>query len=154
MLDVLMVTMSLIATFAMMFLAYFLYEYHIKITELESQIAKFKQICATLNTKKETLENSLRTGRAGYQELWNKYDESEKNCKIISDMHIEANDQTIHYMKMVDSQVELVDVLCDDYGIDLKTRFGGEEPSYKPVKLYFKLKKRGRLIKTPVVTEE
>ena len=153
MLDVLMVTMSLIATFAMMFLAYFLYEYHIKITELESQIAKFKQICATLNTKKDTLENSLRTGRAGYQELWNKYDESEKHCKVNSDMHIEANDEAIHFMKMVDSQVELVDVLCDDYGIDLKTRFG-EHPSYMPVKVYFNRKKRGRLIKTPVVTEE
>ena len=153
MLDVLMVTMSLIATFAMMFLAYFLYEYHIKVTELESQIAKFKQICATLNTKKETLENGLHTRRARYQELLVKYDESEKNCKVLSDMGIKANDQAIHFMKMVDSQVELIDVLCDDYGIDLKTRFG-EHPSYMPVKVYFKLKKRGRLIKTPVVTEE
>ena len=107
-----MVTMSLIATFAMMFLAYFLYEYHIKITELESQIAKFKQICATLNTKKDTLENSLRTGRAGYQELWNKYDESEKNCKIISDLQMEATDSTVTYMKMVDELVYLIDWYC------------------------------------------
>ena len=115
MLDVLMVTMSLIATFAMMFLAYFLYEYHIKITDLESQIAKFKQICATLNTKKDTLENSLRTGRAGYQELWNKYDESEKNCKVLSDMGMKANDATVTYMKMVDELVETVDRLVSSY---------------------------------------
>ena len=146
MLDVLMVTMSLIATFAMMFLAYFLYEYHIKITELESQIAKFKQICATLNTKKDTLENSLRTGRAGYQELWNKYDESEKNCKIISDMHIEANDQTIHYMKMVDELVLSIDRLVDSYPSVFSTKSFGN--------LYAKLKERGTLIKEPVLTEE
>tara|TARA_R100001480_G_C4609175_1_gene164453 strand:+ start:64 stop:504 length:441 start_codon:yes stop_codon:yes gene_type:complete len=146
MLDVLMVTMSLIATFAMMFLAYFLYEYHIKITELESQIAKFKQICATLNTKKDTLENSLRTGRAGYQELWNKYDESEKNCKIISDMHIEANDQTIHYMKMVDELVLSIDRLVDSYPSVFSTKSFGN--------LYAELKERGTLIKEPVLTEE
>jgi len=146
MLDVLMVTMSLIATFAMMFLAYFLYEYHIKITELESQIAKFKQICATLNTKKETLENSLRTGRAGYQELWNKYDESEKNCKIISDMHIEANDQTIHYMKMVDKLVLSIDRLVDSYPSVFSTKSFGN--------LYAELKERGTLIKEPVLIEK
>ena len=146
MLDVLMVTMSLIATFAMMFLAYFLYEYHIKITELESQIAKFKQICATLNTKKETLENSLRTGRAGYQELWNKYDESEKNCKIISDMHIEANDQTIHYMKMVDELVLSIDRLVDSYPSVFSTKSFGN--------LYAELKERGTLIKEPVLIEK
>ena len=146
MLDVLMVTMSLIATFAMMFLAYFLYEYHIKITELESQIAKFKQICATLNTKKETLENSLRTGRAGYQELWNKYDESEKNCKIISDMHIEANDQTIHYMKMVDELVLSIDRLVDSYPSVFSTKSFGN--------LYAELKEKGTLIKEPVLIEK
>jgi len=146
MLDVLMVTMSLIATFAMMFLAYFLYEYHIKITELESQIAKFKQICATLNTKKDTLENSLRTGRAGYQELWNKYDESEKNCKIISDMHIEANDQTIHYMKMVDELVLSIDRLVDSYPSVFSTKSFGN--------LYAELKERGTLIKEPVLIEK
>ena len=141
-----MVTMSLIATFAMMFLAYFLYEYHIKITELESQIAKFKQICATLNTKKDTLENSLRTGRAGYQELWNKYDESEKNCKIISDMHIEANDQTIHYMKMVDELVLSIDRLVDSYPSVFSTKSFGN--------LYAELKERGTLIKEPVLIEK
>ena len=146
MLDVLMVTMSLIATFAMMFLAYFLYEYHIKITELESQIAKFKQICATLNTKKDTLENSLRTGRAGYQELWNKYDESEKNCKIISDMHIKANDQTIHYMKMVDELVLSIDRLVDSYPSVFSTKSFGN--------LYAELKERGTLIKEPVLIEK
>jgi len=146
MLDVLMVTMSLIATFAMMFLAYFLYEYHIKITELESEIAKFKQICATLNTKKDTLENSLRTGRAGYQELWNKYDESEKNCKIISDMHIEANDQTIHYMKMVDELVLSIDRLVDSYPSVFSTKSFGN--------LYAELKERGTLIKEPVLIEK
>jgi len=146
MLDVLMVTMSLIATFAMMFLAYFLYEYHIKVTELESQIAKFKQICATLNTKKDTLENSLRTGRAGYQELWNKYDESEKNCKIISDMHIEANDQTIHYMKMVDELVLSIDRLVDSYPSVFSTKSFGN--------LYAELKERGTLIKEPVLIEK
>lgn len=146
MLDVLMVTMSLIATFAMMFLAYFLYEYHIKITELESQIAKFKQICATLNTKKDTLENSLRTGRAGYQELWNKYDESEKNCKIISDMHIEANDQTIHYMKMVDELVLSIDRLVDSYPAVFSTKSFGN--------LYAELKEKGTLIKEPVLIEK
>ena len=146
MLDVLMVTMSLIATFAMMFLAYFLYEYHIKITELESQIAKFKQICATLNTKKDTLENSLRTSRAGYQELWNKYDESEKNCKIISDMHIEANDQTIHYMKMVDELVLSIDRLVDSYPSVFSTKSFGN--------LYAELKERGTLIKEPVLIEK
>ena len=146
MLDVLMVIMSLIATFAMMFLAYFLYEYHIKITELESQIAKFKQICATLNTKKDTLENSLRTGRAGYQELWNKYDESEKNCKIISDMHIEANDQTIHYMKMVDELVLSIDRLVDSYPSVFSTKSFGN--------LYAELKERGTLIKEPVLIEK
>ena len=145
MLDVLMVTMSLIATFAMMFLAYFLYEYHIKITELESQIAKFKQICATLNTKKDTLENSLRTGRAGYQELWNKYDESEKNCKIISDIQMKSNDQVVHYMKMVDELVESIDRLVSSYPAVFSTESFG--------KLYTKLKKRGRLIKTPVIDE-
>ena len=146
MLDVLMVTMSLIATFAMMFLAYFLYEYHIKITELESQIAKFKQICATLNTKKDTLENSLRTGRAGYQELWNKYDESEKNCKIISDMHIEANDQTIHYMKMVDELVLSIDRLVDSSPAVFSTKSFGN--------LYAELKEKGTLIKEPVLIEK
>jgi len=146
MLDVLMVTMSLIATFAMMFLAYFLYEYHIKVTELESEIAKFKQICANLNTKKDTLENSLRTGRAGYQELWNKYDESEKNCKIISDMHIEANDQTIHYMKMVDELVLSIDRLVDSYPSVFSTKSFGN--------LYAELKERGTLIKEPVLIEK
>ncbi len=153
MLDVLMVTMSLIATFAMMFLAYFLYEYHIKITELESQIAKFKQICATLNTKKDTLENSLRTGRAGYQELWNKYDESEKNCKIISDLQMEATDSTVTYMKMVDELVYIIDWYCENQSIFNKD--GVDYKSARPsLLLYHKLKNRGRLIKTPVVTEE
>ena len=153
MLDVLMVTMSLIATFAMMFLAYFLYEYHIKITELESEIAKFKQICANLYTKKDALETDIRRMRGKYQNLWVKYNESEENSRVISKLQMEANDTALTYMKMVDSQVELIDVLCDDYGIDLKVRFG-EEPSYMPVKLYFKLKKRGRLIKTPVLIEK
>ena len=149
MLDVLMVTMSLIATFAMMFLAYFLYEYHIKITDLESQIAKFKQICATLNTKKDTLENSLRTGRAGYQELWNKYDESEKNCKVLSDMGMKANDATVTYMNMVDELVETVDRLVSSYPY-----YGEDIPNEEFGKLYARLKKRGTLIKTRVVTEE
>ena len=138
MLDVLMVTMSLIATFAMMFLAYFLYEYHIKITELESEIAKFKQICANLNTKKDALETDIRRMRAKYQDLWVKYNESEENSRVISKLQMEANDATLTYMKMVDELVESIDRLVSSFPDVFSTDSFGE--------LYARLKKRGKLV--------
>ena len=140
MLDVLMVTMSLIATFAMMFLAYFLYEYHIKITELESEIAKFKQICANLNTKKDALETDIRRMRGKYQNLWVKYNESEENSRVISKLQMEANDATLTYMKMVDELVGTIDSLVTGYPYD------GELPPEDFGKLYARLKKRGNLV--------
>jgi len=138
MLDVLMVTMSLIATFAMMFLAYFLYEYHIKITELESEIAKFKQICANLNTKKDALETDIRRMRAKYQDLWVKYNESEENSRVISKLQMEANDTALTYMKMVDELVESIDRLVSSFPDVFSTDSFGE--------LYARLKKRGKLV--------
>jgi len=138
MLDVLMVTMSLIATFAMMFLAYFLYEYHIKITELESEIAKFKQICANLNTKKDALETDIRRMRGKYQNLWVKYNESEENSRVISKLQMEANDATLTYMKMVDELVESIDRLVSSFPDVFSTDSFGE--------LYARLKKRGKLV--------
>ena len=153
MLDVLMVTMSLIATFAMMFLAYFLYEYHIKITELESEIAKFKQICANLNTKKDALETDIRRMRAKYQDLWVKYNESEENSRVISKLQMEANDTALTYMKMVDELVYIIDWYCENQSIFNKD--GVDYKSARPsLLLYHKLKNRGWLINTPVVTEE
>tara|TARA_R100001594_G_scaffold20961_2_gene40507 strand:- start:178 stop:618 length:441 start_codon:yes stop_codon:yes gene_type:complete len=138
MLDVLMVTMSLIATFAMMFLAYFLYEYHIKITELESEIAKFKQICANLNTKKDALETDIRRMRGKYQNLWVKYNESEENSRVISKLQMEANDTALTYMKMVDELVESIDRIVDAPSYEFTT--------YSFGKLYARLKKRGKLV--------
>jgi len=138
MLDVLMVTMSLIATFAMMFLAYFLYEYHIKITELESEIAKFKQICANLNTKKDALETDIRRMRAKYQDLWVKYNESEENSRVISKLQMEANDTALTYMKMVDELVESIDRLVSSFPDVFSTDSFCE--------LYARLKKRGKLV--------
>ena len=153
MLDVLMVTMSLIATFAMMFLAYFLYEYHIKITELESEIAKFKQICANLNTKKDALETDIRRMRGKYQNLWVKYNESEENSRVISKLQMEANDTALTYMKMVDKLVYIIDWYCENQSIFNKD--GVDYKSARPsLLLYHKLKNRGWLINTPVVTEE
>ncbi len=153
MLDVLMVTMSLIATFAMMFLAYFLYEYHIKITELESEIAKFKQICANLNTKKDALETDIRRMRGKYQNLWVKYNESEENSRVISKLQMEANDTALTYMKMVDELVYIIDWYCENQSIFNKD--GVDYKSARPsLLLYHKLKNRGWLINTPVVTEE
>ena len=153
MLDVLMVTMSLIATFAMMFLAYFLYEYHIKITELESEIAKFKQICANLNTKKDALETDIRRMRGKYQNLWVKYNESEENSRVISKLQMEATDATVTYMKMVDELVYIIDWYCENQSIFNKD--GVDYKSARPsLLLYHKLKNRGWLINTPVVTEE
>tara|TARA_R100000781_G_scaffold41222_1_gene28425 strand:- start:532 stop:978 length:447 start_codon:yes stop_codon:yes gene_type:complete len=140
MLDVLMVTMSLIATFAMMFLAYFLYEYHIKITELESEIAKFKQICANLNTKKDALETDIRRMRGKYQNLWVKYNESEENSRVISKLQMEANDATLTYMKMVDELVRTIDNLVTGHHIS------EELPPEEVGKLYARLKKRGKLV--------
>ena len=138
MLDVLMVIMSLIATFAMMFLAYFLYKYHIKITKLESNIAKFRHICANLNVKKDNLEDDIRKMRAGYQELWVKYNKSEENCKVISKLQLETNDSVIKYMKMVDSLVHTLSYVEEHMEVNLKYA----ELSY----LYFRLKKRGKLL--------
>ena len=153
MLDVLMVTMSLIATFAMMFLAYFLYEYHIKITELESEIEKFKQICANLNTKKDALETDIRRMRGKYQNLWVKYNESEENSRVISKLQMEANDTALTYMKMVDELVYIIDWYCENQSIFNKD--GVDYKSARPsLLLYHKLKNRGWLINTPVVTEE
>ena len=153
MLDVLMVTMSLIATFAMMFLAYFLYEYHIKITELESEIAKFKQICANLNTKKDALETDIRRMRGKYQNLWVKFNESEENSRVISKLQMEANDTALTYMKMVDELVYIIDWYCENQSIFNKD--GVDYKSARPsLLLYHKLKNRGWLINTPVVTEE
>ena len=146
MLDVLMVTMSLIATFAMMFLAYFLYEYHIKITELESEIAKFKQICANLNTKKDALETDIRKMRGKYQNLWVKYNESEENSRVISKLQMEANDTALTYMKMVDELVLSIDRLVDSYPSVFSTKSFGN--------LYAELKERGTLIKEPVLIEK
>lgn len=140
MLDVLMVTMSLIATFAMMFLAYFLYEYHIKITELESEIAKFKQICANLNTKKDALETDIRRMRGKYQNLWVKYNESEENSRVISKLQMEANDATLTYMKMVDELVGTIDNLVTGHHIS------EELPPEEVGELYARLKKRGKLV--------
>ena len=140
MLDVLMVTMSLIATFAMMFLAYFLYEYHIKITELESEIAKFKQICANLNTKKDALETDIRRMRGKYQNLWVKYNKSEENCRTISKLQLETNDTALTYMKMVDELVGTIDRLVNGYPWD------GELQPEDFGELYARLKKRGKLV--------
>tara|TARA_R100001082_G_scaffold30046_1_gene15100 strand:+ start:872 stop:1312 length:441 start_codon:yes stop_codon:yes gene_type:complete len=138
MLDVLMVIMSLIATFAMMFLAYFLYKYHIKITKLESNIAKFRHICANLNVKKDNLEDDIRKMRAGYQELWVKYNKSEENCKVISKLQLETNDTVLTYMKMVDELVGTIDGLVSSFPDVFSTDSFGE--------LYARLKKRGKLV--------
>ena len=138
MLDVLMITMSLIVTFTMVFLAHLLYQHHLKIVRLEAKLLKFKQICANLNIKKDDLESDIRRLRARYQELWVKYNESEENCKVISKLQLETNDSVINYMKMVDSLVHTLSYVEEHMEVNLKYA----ELSY----LYFRLKKRGRLL--------
>ena len=59
MLDILLVTMSLICVFTMFFLAYMMKHHLDVITKLESELAKFKEICSVLNTKKDKLEDEI-----------------------------------------------------------------------------------------------